>query len=320
MRVMLTGASGFVGSNLAHVLAGHGVRLLAPSHAELDLCEREAVLGYAEEASPEGIVHSAIWNDPGGLLGDRRRAWRSYVHATRNLIDAANRADAQIVLISTDWVFDGEQAPALEDDPPNPINTYGLLKCACELLVLNLARRGTVARVAGVQGIHRARPQTPRSQDTGFGYLALSVVQALSRGDRFTVWTGPGVNERATPVLATHAAEMVYRALTRERTGVLHCVGGEHADRLGLARAAALAFGLDPGLIDTGPVPVGQSPDGRVPRDTRLQALSTASALDMELPGLADLLAGLREQWREPTPSPGRVPDPTVTTREDEHA
>jgi hypothetical protein len=51
-----------------------------------------------------------------------------------------------------------------------------------ELVVDVRAERGTVARIAGVQGIHRARPNTVREQDAGFGYLVASVVDALRAG------------------------------------------------------------------------------------------------------------------------------------------
>src|SRR5207248_2593498 len=99
----------------------------------------------------------------------------------------------------TDWVFDGAQAPATEDEPPDPINTYGFLKAACEVVVAERAAQGTVARIAGVQGVHRARPATLRVQDAGFGYLVASMADALSAGRRFTVWDGPGLNTLATP-------------------------------------------------------------------------------------------------------------------------
>ncbi len=221
---------------------------------------------------PDAIVHAAIWNDPRGLLANRRKAWESYVGATRNVVDAANAVDAQVVLISTDWVFDGTQGPADEDQPPNPVNAYGFLKAGSELVVTQRAQRGTVARIAGVQGVHRARPQAPRSQDAGFGYFVASLVDALAAGRPFTVWDGDGLNELATPTLATDAGELIWRALDRGTTGILHCCGGEHADRLSLARRAAEAFDLDPELVQSGPPPAGAMPAQQVPRDTRLDA------------------------------------------------
>ena len=159
MRIYLTGASGFVGSNLAHVFAReHGAEVVAPGHERVDLTDELVVRRSVLATRPDAIVHAAIWNDPAGLVSDRRRAWESYVGATRNVVAAANAADAQIVLISTDWVFDGGQGPAGESEPPNPINPYGFLKACSELVVNECAARGTVARIAGVQGVHRARP------------------------------------------------------------------------------------------------------------------------------------------------------------------
>jgi dTDP-4-dehydrorhamnose reductase len=244
---------------------------------------------------PDAIVHCAIWNDPAGLHTDRRRAWDEYVGATRNVVAAANAIDAHVVLISTDWVFDGTQGPASESEPPSPINTYGFLKACSELVLTESAGRGTVVRIAGVQGIHRARPQTPRSQDAGFGYLVASLVDALRAGKRFTVWDGPGLNLLATPTLATDAAELIWQALTREVTGTLHCCGGEHADRVGLARRAIEAFELDGELLDVGPPPT-EAIGGGIPRDTRLDAGATARALGVELPDLDTMLGRLRAE------------------------
>ena len=293
MRILLTGASGFVGSNLRHVFAERA-EVLAPSHAELDLTRD--VVAYARDTRPDAIVHAAIWNAFTELTSDRRRAWDAYVVATRNVVDAANAAGAHVVLVSTDWVFDGTQGPAREDEPPNPINAYGFLKAASELVVTARAERGTVARIAGVQGVHRARPGAPRAQDAGFGYFVASLFDALTAGERFTVWDGPGLNALATPTLATGAGELMRRALERGVTGILHCCGGEHAGRVELARRAAAVFGLDEGLIDVGPPPEAFA---GVPYDTRLDATATAAALDCELPDLDTTLARLGAELHE---------------------
>jgi dTDP-4-dehydrorhamnose reductase len=292
VRIFLTGASGFVGSNFAAVFGARGAELVAPSHSELDLTDREAVLRFVAGAMPDAIVHAAILNDPAAMAADRRAAWDAYVGATRNVVDAANFGGAHVVLVSTDWVFDGMQGPAAEDAPPNPVNQYGFLKAASELVVAERAQRGTIARVAGVQGIHRARPRAPRAQDHGFGYLVASVVESLRAGEPFTVWESEAINMLATPTLATDAGELVWRALERSAFGVLHCCGGEHADRVTLARRAAVAFGLDPELLRTGPPP--EPPSAAVPYDTRLDARATAGVLGVELPDLETQLARLR--------------------------
>jgi dTDP-4-dehydrorhamnose reductase len=300
VRVVVTGGSGFVGSNVVEVLARHDAEVVAPDHAELDLTDAPAVARRVADLRPDAIVHAAIWNDPAGMVAERRRAWAAYVGATRAVVDAANRVEAQVVLISTDWVFDGTQGPAAEDEPPNPINTYGFLKAASELVVAERAERGTIARIAAVQGVHRARPATPRAQDAGFGYLAASVVEALAAGRRFTVWDGPGLNRLATPVLASAAAELIFRAIEVEASGILHCVGAEPTDRVALARRAAQAFGFDPERVGVGapdPGVVGTQP---IPVDTRLDGAATARRLGVRLPDVDALLQGLRLEL-EPT-------------------
>src|SRR4051794_32165567 len=134
VRVYLTGGSGFVGSNVAHVFARrHAAEVVAPSHAEVDLVDPSSVRHSVEAARPDAVVHCAILNDWSALTARRRTAWDAYVGATRNVVDAANAVGAPVLLVSTDWVFDGTQGPAAEDEPPNPVNAYGFYKAASEL-------------------------------------------------------------------------------------------------------------------------------------------------------------------------------------------
>ncbi len=207
MRVLVTGGAGFVGSNVVAVAADRGddvvaiVRELPPRpeprcrYEPLDLLDGSAVRSAVATARPDAIVHTAIWNDLAGIYADRRRAWDSYVGVTRALTRAANEVGAALDTVSTDWVFDGGQPMADERTPPNPINYYGVLKVLSELVTLERAREPVVARVAGVQGVHRAGRSMPRRQDAGFGYLAHAVVSALSAGEPFAV----GRATRSTP-------------------------------------------------------------------------------------------------------------------------
>jgi dTDP-4-dehydrorhamnose reductase len=290
MRIYLTGGSGFVGSNVARVFSErHGADVFAPSHADVDLVDAAAVMRSVADARPDAIVHCAILNDLERLYTHRREAWAAYVGATRNLVATG----VPVVLVSTDWVFDGTQSAATEDEPPNPINAYGFLKAASELVIDG---RGAVARIAGVQGVHWARPETPRRQDAGFGYLAASLVEALRAGRRFTVWEDPALNSVATPTLASDAAEMMYRIASAGLTGTFHCCGGEAVERAELARRTVEVFELDPELLELGPPEPGAVPPVPLPHDTSLDGTATAAALGVELPDVRTLLGRLRDQ------------------------
>jgi dTDP-4-dehydrorhamnose reductase len=166
-------------------------------------------------------------------------------------------------------------------------------------VVQHRADKGTVARIAGVQGVHRARPRTPRAQDAGFGYLVASLVEAMRAGRRFTVWDDPRINAIATPTLATDVADMVHRAIEQGVTGTLHCCGGEPIHRVELARRAVAAFGLDEALLQTGPPDPAALAAGAIPHDTSLDATYTAKALGVELRGVDSLLSELGIQLEE---------------------
>lgn len=270
MRAWISGGSGFVGRHLVEAFD----EVLAPSHAEVDVTDAEAVRRSVDAYEPDVLVHAAILNDFSRL---EREGWAAYVGATRNVVEAAN--GAHVILVSTDWVFDGTGV-ATEATPPNPINLYGMLKAASEQAV------DTVARISAVQGAHDA----PRSQDAGFGYFVASIVRALRAGERFTVWEGPDINNLATPTLASDAAGLIAQIAEGGHRGVYHCCGGESVSRRELALRTVEVFGLDGGLLDFGPPPAPPFP---VPYDTRLDARATAAALGVELPALEDQLRRL---------------------------
>lgn len=308
MRIYVTGGTGFVGSNIAKlygdcfgldVVVGArrpAERLLPGTFSRLDLLDGAAARRGIVEQAPDLIVHSAIFNDLSGIYAQRRLAWDSYVEATRAVVDAANELDVPVVFVSTDWVFDGTQSDATEDTPPNPVNYYGLLKVAGELVTLERARKPIVARVAGVNGVHWARAEGPRTQDAGFGFFVATLVDALSAGKPFTVWESEAINVRATPSLASESAAMMFKLAQAGAYGIFHCVGGESVTRMELAKLAAEVFGLDAGLLRSGPPEEGGVPPAPVPHDTSLNAQATAAAINYDLPTVRQLLLAFRRQ------------------------
>jgi dTDP-4-dehydrorhamnose reductase len=220
--IAVTGATGFVGGTVAAVLAGkgHDVVCLVRRAVELPWPSRLVDVGDSDAIARglegcDAVAHLAILNDFHGMYADRKAAQDGYVGLTRRVVDAANLTGARVAYVSTDWVFDGTGHLVDEEEPPNPVNFYGFMKAASELVVLERARAGFVARVGGVQGLHQTQVSGPRSQDVGFGYFVLSLVDALRAGGRFLVWEDPDINSYATPIVSPEIGALLSRAVER---------------------------------------------------------------------------------------------------------
>lgn len=264
----------------------------------VDMCNRDQILKTAYAFKPDAIIHFAFLNDFNMMYTDRKLGWQSLVESTRYLLEAARDNKAKMILISTDWVFDGTQSNADETTPPNPINYYGVLKVVGETLVTEMIENGAVARVSGVYGSHWARPEWKASQNPGFGYLPNTVVETLHNHQPFTVYDG-NVNVRATPTLASDAAEMIMQIIKRDRCGIFHCCGGECITRFELARRTAEVFDLDPDLIQIGPVDPGDPSvvhNIHIPKDTCLNASYTSRELSHPLLDIRQALKKFRRQ------------------------
>jgi dTDP-4-dehydrorhamnose reductase len=258
------------------------------------MTDRDAVFAQVQAAHADAVIHCAILNDWERMYADRRAAWNAYVEATRNYADAAAAADIAFCLVSTDWVFDGTQAGADESTPPNPINLYGFLKAASEIVALD--RGGSVARVMGVNGTHWARPTSPRAQDPGFGYFVASLVDALEQGQPFTVWEGDDINGVASPSLGAMCGEVMRSVVAGRHQGIFHCCGAQATTRRELAEATVDAFDLDRSLLHFGPAPSDAFAGQTIPFDTSVSAVSTAERLGTPLLTLDELLAAFRHE------------------------
>lgn len=280
------------------VRPGHG--RVTYSAAPVDLTDPAAAAADVARFGPDVIVHAMILNDFDRIRADKAAGWRSYVGVTRTLADAADRAGAKLVLVSTDWVFDGATPGAAEDAPPDPVNYYGFLKAVSEQAALAGAERAAVARVSAVNGVHWTRPAMPRPQDRGFGYFVTTVIEAVEAGETFKVWTDAGgepVNMTATPSLASECAEMMWRIAADEAAiGIFHCCGSEAIGRVELARLACEVFGLDPDLVTSGPPDPGCMTGAAIPRDTSLRVVRTAEILGYEPLGVRAQLERLRAE------------------------
>jgi len=304
VRVAITGATGFLGSNIAEVLHGAGVDTVALTrrvpevampweHIVVDTsCEDH--MATALEGC-DAVVHTAIANDFQRL--DAEAAYRAYPGLTQSVARAAVRVGAKPVYISTDWVMDGQGHLVAESSYGRPVNTYGFLKALGEQAIRDIApNTGVICRIGGVMGSHRLQASMPRSQDVGFGYFVASIVEALSREEEFLVYSGDGVNQVATPSLAAEIGATIARIVDRQATGCFHVVADDAIGRMDLARLTCEVFGLPQELLREGEPPESERFTEPVPIDTSLGNQRLHDDLGIGEVGIRRLLESLREE------------------------
>lgn len=151
-RVAITGAAGQLGRQLVRAFGEAGDEVLALARPDFDITSAPAFESLTNWR-PDVVVNSAAWTDVDGCARDPERAMRINGQAAGAVAEAAARAGALIVQISTNEVFDGElDRPYTEEDEPNPINPYGASKLAGERLVAAANPRHLVARTAWLFG------------------------------------------------------------------------------------------------------------------------------------------------------------------------
>ncbi|OTP09529.1 dTDP-4-dehydrorhamnose reductase [Enterococcus sp. 10A9_DIV0425] len=154
---LLTGGNGQLGTELRQLLDEKGLSYVSTDAKELDITDAEKTMAYITELKPEVIFHCAAYTavdkaeDEGKELDEKIN-----VDGTRNVALAAKAANAKLVYISTDYVFDGkkENEEYLEDDPTNPLNEYGRTKLLGEQAVQEILEDYYIIRTSWVFGVY----------------------------------------------------------------------------------------------------------------------------------------------------------------------
>lgn len=214
MRVVVTGATGLLGRELVRAFRNDGSEVFGLGRSELDL-ERRETMTTIEALHPDVVINAAAWTDVDGCALDPERAMRLNGDGAALVAQAAARANALIVQISTNEVFEGVNARFYaEDDLPNPINPYGASKQAGEHAVSDATDRHLIVRTAWLYG-----------PDRGFPARIRLAADRLSAGDPLRVVDDEWGNPTPVALLAPAIVASARRARSETPLRVIHLAG-----------------------------------------------------------------------------------------------
>ncbi|MCY3912812.1 MAG: dTDP-4-dehydrorhamnose reductase [Chloroflexi bacterium] len=276
-RILITGGGGQIGIELARQLDETNVWALGRS--ALDVTSGAAMDRALGEIKPDVVIHAAAMTDPEACERDRGAAQRVNVVGAWNVARAVARAGAEMVYLSTSYVFAGDKlGPYREYDEPGPVNAYGVSKLGGERAARQALDRLYVVRSGWVYS----------------RWIRGFVARLLELVDTETDVRYVG-DQVANPTFAGDLAAAILRLIDTQAYGVHHLVNEGATSWYGWATAVLRAAGRDD--VELEEISAGDfQRQARVPANSEL-ANDMARAVGITLRPWHDALDEFVRQW-----------------------
>jgi dTDP-4-dehydrorhamnose reductase len=246
VRVLVTGASGLLGVNLAleaakeHTVFGlvnrQHLKTDAFSVVQADLLAPGAVEKLLDSIHPDWVIHCAALANVDACEADPDQANQVNTELPKKLAQNVARSGARLLHVSTDAVFDGRSGSYTESDAPNPLGVYAMTKLAGEHLVAEADPGAIIARV------------------NLFGW-SISGQRSLAEFFYSNLRAGNSVNGFKDvyfcPLLANHLAQIMLKMLYAGLSGLYHVVSSDCTSKYDFGIRIARRFSFDESLINS---------------------------------------------------------------------
>jgi dTDP-4-dehydrorhamnose reductase len=265
VKIVVTGAKGLLGRAVVAHCTMQGEQVKAYDHASLDITNDLSLHRAIARERPDVLVNCAAWTDVDGCEFDRARAEKENAYGPELLALACRKIGAQLITISTDYVFDGQkQGFYTQRDQPNPLSIYGIAKLDGERRAQSAWANTIVVRSGYIFG------------DGGKNFLSTVVSRIRRHEDLKAIADSFG-----TPTYAADLARRIHRLSRLDVPGIYHVVNaGEGASFEGFARCALAAAGLSDSRLQAVSLVDLKRPAPR-PRNSRLRCVMS-EALGLE--------------------------------------
>lgn len=276
--VAVTGGKGLVGSRFVSDFASSYdfIHLdISDPQSPVDITQYDQVIRCLENKNVSSIVHfaaytdvTAAWKQTGDTTGV---AYTVNVKGTASMIQAANELNAQLINISTAYVFDGtKERLYLETDAVNPIEWYGKTKAIAEEKIQEQAKNWLILRID-----QPFRPDTFPKAD-----IVHRILNGITAGTLYPQFT----DHYFGPTYIPDFAKVIDWSIRAHATGIFHAASGEQWNDYDFARAVAMAKGMDPELIKAGSLSEYLKTTERpYQKNTAMSAEKLKAAIDFEL-------------------------------------
>lgn len=289
-RVLIVGASGFIGQHLVRRLTvSSGYQISGTCNSivpeiencrwiQADLTDRRQMEETFHLARPDLVVHLAAMADVNQCESEPGRATQMNVGGTENVVSISAEYRARLVYLSTEYVFGGDQGHYSESDSPKPTTHYGQTKWEAEQAVARYSYPWSIVRTSLVYGWH---PRADRAN------LVSRVIDSLSHGRPAYGYT----DMYRSPVYVEDLVEGTMKVMGEDYTGISHIAGPEWVHMGEFVHAVAQVFNLDNSLVVETEAPTDGASGSR-PNLLGLDSTQTLRRLGFQP---QDMVSGLKD-------------------------
>lgn len=270
MKVLVTGAKGQLGYDVAKELALLNHDVYAFGREELDITDQPTVNRIVSEIKPDVIIHAAAYTKVDLAETDQDQAYLVNAYGTRNMAVAAESVGAKLCYISTDYVFNGKgESPYHEYAKTSPLGVYGHSKYVGEEMAKTLCTKYFIVRTAWVYG------------KNGQNFVKTMLKLAREKDELGVVHDQVG-----SPTYTVDLAKFLIELVQTEKYGVYHGTNSGSCSWYEFAKAIFEEAGID---IKANPLTTKE-----FPRPAQRPAYSVLGNMALRLNGFTPL-----RHWRE---------------------
>lgn len=244
--ILITGSNGLLGQKLIDLYTQiPEIQLIATSqgpnrhptidkyiYESMDITDSGRVQEVLFTYRPHTIIHTAAMTHVDACETQQELCWKLNVDAVENLAKTSKTLGAQLIHLSTDFIFPGTKKMYEEIDEAAPISYYGLSKWEGEKRVMEFAENWAILRTVIVYGVVH---KMSRSN------IVLWAYQSLKEGEDINV-----VNDQfRTPTLAEDLAMGCRLAENQAAQGIYNICGKDYMSILELVQRVGSHFGFD---------------------------------------------------------------------------
>ena len=266
MKVLITGATGMLGTALAERLAQAGHAVVACPIEALDICDQASVEGALKQHRPDWLANCAAITAVDACEGELREVCEQVNGDAPSLLgQACQAAGVRMLHLSTEYVFDGGKAQAyVESDEPNPQSVYGRSKLRAEQ-----ALEPTGALIVRTQWLYGAG---------GKNFIDTMLRLFSERSELKVV-----ADQWGSPTWVVDLAAALVSLMEKNASGIYHVSAGGYASwhmvATAIAELSGAAVSLLPVSTDEYPLPAKRPLNGRLDK-AKFEHLTGASLPD----------------------------------------